>query len=53
VFPNDNDVVVQPYNCLLAAKRLTLHSDATVVIDNNALTRMATDRLKLTQPTFA
>ena len=49
VFPNDeNDVVVQPYNCLLAMKRLTLNADATVVIDNNALTRMATDRLKLT-----
>jgi tubulin gamma len=53
VFPNENDVVVQPYNCLLTMKRLTLNSDATVVIDNNALTRMATDRLKLTQPTFA
>ena len=46
-------MVVQPYNCLLSMKRLTLNSDATVVIDNNALTRMATDRLKLTQPTFA
>ena len=34
-------------------KRLILNADATVVIDNNALTRMATDRLKLTQPTFA
>jgi tubulin gamma len=53
VFPNENDVVVQPYNCMLAMKRLVLNADATVVIDNNALTRMATDRLKLTQPTFA
>lgn len=53
VFPNENDVVVQPYNCLLTMKRLTLNADAVVVIDNNALTRMATDRLKLTQPTFA
>lgn len=48
VFPNENDVVVQPYNCLLALKRLTLNSDATVVIDNNALTRIAADRLKST-----
>ena len=47
VFPNENDVVVQPYNCMLTCKRLTLNSDATVVIDNSALTRMATDRLKL------
>lgn len=52
VFPNENDVVVQPYNCMLASKRLVLNSDATVVIDNMALTRMATDRLKLSQPTF-
>ena len=53
MFPNENDVVVQPYNCLLSTKRLILNSDATVVIDNAALTRMATDRLKLSQPTFA
>jgi len=53
VFPNDNDVVVQPYNCLLSLKRLILNADACVVIDNNALTRIATDRLKLHQPTFS
>lgn len=47
VFPNDNDVVVQPYNCLLSLKRLTLNADAVVVIDNNALTRIATDKLKI------
>ena len=38
---------------MLTMKRLTLNADATVVIDNNALTRMATDRLKLDKPTFA
>ena len=53
VFPNDNDVVVQPYNCLLSLKRLTLNADCVVVLDNNALTRIAVDRLKLLQPTFA
>lgn len=47
VFPNDNDIVVHPYNCLLTLKRLVLNADASVVIDNNALTRIATDRLKL------
>lgn len=52
VFPNDNDVVVQPYNCLLSLKRLTLNADAVVVIDNTALTRLASDRLKLNSPTF-
>jgi tubulin gamma len=53
VFPNDNDVVIQPYNCVLALKRLTLNADAVVAIDNSALTRMVTDRLKLKDPTVA
>ena len=37
VFPNQSessDVVVQPYNSLLTLKRLTLHADAVVVLDN-------------------
>jgi len=34
-------------------KRLTLNADAVVVIDNCALTRMVTDRLKLKDPTVA
>ncbi len=53
VFPNDNDVVIQPYNAVLTLKRLTLNADAVVVIDNCALTRMVTDRLKLKDPTVA
>jgi tubulin gamma len=53
VFPNDNDVVVQPYNSVLTMKRLALNADAVVVIDNNALTRMVTDRLKLKDPSVA
>ena len=52
VFPIENDVVVQPYNCLLSIKRLTLNADCVVVLDNNALQSIATDKLKLTQPTF-
>ena len=51
VFPNKNDVVVQPYNSILTLKRLTLNADAVVVIDNCALTRMVTDHLKLKDPT--
>ena len=53
VFPNDNDVVIQPYNCVLTLKRLTLNADAVVMIVNCALTRMVTDRLKLKNPTVA
>jgi tubulin gamma len=55
VFPNWNndqsDVVVQPYNSLLTLKRLTLNADAVVVLDNTALNRIATDRLRIANPT--
>nr|CDS33744.1 dnaj subfamily c [Hymenolepis microstoma] len=56
VFPNledTSDVVVQPYNSLLTLKRLTLNADCVVVLDNTALHRIATDRLRLENPTFA
>ena len=39
VFPNwdqsQSDVVVQPYNSVLALKRLTLNADAVVVLDKS------------------
>lgn len=56
VFPNNeevSDVVVQPYNSLLALKRLTLNADSVVVLDNAALNRIASDRLHIANPTFA
>jgi tubulin gamma len=54
VFPgqaDQSDVVVQPYNSLLTLKRLTEHADAVVVLDNTALNRIATDRLRIANPT--
>jgi tubulin gamma len=48
-----SDVVVQPYNSVLTLKRLALNSDCVVVLDNTALNRIAVDRLKLQNPTFA
>jgi tubulin gamma len=53
VFPNqdDADVVVQPYNSILTLKRLTLNADCVIVLDNTALNRIATDRLRLQNPT--
>ena len=47
VFPSHDsgDVVVQPYNSLLAMKRLTNHADSVVVLDNAALAKIAADRL--------
>jgi tubulin gamma len=46
VFPNNQvaDVVVQPYNSMLALKRLINHADSTIVLDNAALARIAADR---------
>ncbi len=55
VFPNwdqsQSDVVVQPYNSVLALKRLTLNADAVVVLDNTALNQIAVDRLRIENPT--
>lgn len=56
VFPNQqetSDVVVQPYNSLLTLKRLALNADAVVVLDNTALNRIAVERLRIPNPTFA
>lgn len=56
MFPNQSessDVVVQPYNSLLTLKRLTLHADAVVVLDNTALDRIAVERLHIANPTLA
>ena len=56
VFPNqskngESDVVVQPYNSVLTIKRLTLHADCVVVLDNTALNRIVTDNLHIESPT--
>ncbi|GMK58099.1 hypothetical protein CspeluHIS016_0501310 [Cutaneotrichosporon spelunceum] len=52
VFPEASDVVVQPYNSLLATKRLVNNADSVVVLDNGALTRIAADRLHVQDPSF-
>lgn len=56
VFPdtqNAGDVVVQPYNSLLALRRLTQNADSVVVLDNGALARIAADTLHVQEPSFA
>ncbi|EOQ99587.1 hypothetical protein E3P92_00571 [Wallemia ichthyophaga] len=56
VFPNNqetSDVVVQPYNSMLALKRLVNHADSVVVLDNAALSRIAADRLHVPHPSFS
>jgi tubulin gamma len=47
---NSTDVVVTPYNSILTLKRLTEFADAVVVLDNTALTKIATDRLQIKNP---
>lgn len=44
--------MVQPYNSLLACKRLVNNADSVVVLDNSALTRIAADRLNVSDPSF-
>ena len=56
VFPdttNSGDVVVHPYNSLLAMRRLTQNADSVVVLDNGALSRIAADRLHVQEPSFS
>eukprot|EP00043_Microstomoeca_roanoka_P008585 m.82624 g.82624 ORF g.82624 m.82624 type:complete len:455 (-) comp14308_c1_seq1:19-1383(-) len=54
VFPHQDDetsdVVVQPYNSVLTLKRLTQNADCVVVLDNNALNRIASERLQMDKP---
>ena len=54
IFPDTKigDVVVNPYNSLLAMRRLTQNADSVVVLDNGALSRIAADRLHVQEPSF-
>lgn len=57
IFPvmhqGSSDVVVQPYNVLLAMRRLTENADSVVVLDNSALSRIASDVLRVQSPSFS
>ena len=58
VFPNqgerhESDVIVQPYNGVLTMKRLISHVDACFVLDNTAITRIATEQLRLDSPSIS
>ncbi len=43
---------MQPYNSMLTLRRLTENADSVVVLDNQALTRIAADRLHVQSPSF-
>lgn len=55
VFPDykQSDVVVQPYNSVLTLRRLAENADAVVVLDNQALGSIATNKLNLTKNSYA
>ncbi|GAA6030519.1 hypothetical protein JCM8097_006185 [Rhodosporidiobolus ruineniae] len=55
VFPDstNSDIVVQPYNSLLALQRLTEYADSVVVLDNKALQNLCQDRLQMGNPDVA
>uniref|UniRef100_A0A915DUU9 Tubulin/FtsZ GTPase domain-containing protein n=1 Tax=Ditylenchus dipsaci TaxID=166011 RepID=A0A915DUU9_9BILA len=48
-----SDVVVGPYNSVLALEWLVEHPDLIVVLDNQALYRLATDTMRVQTPTHA
>ncbi|OIR57851.1 MAG: tubulin gamma chain [Amphiamblys sp. WSBS2006] len=55
VFPNDSevsDVVVQPYNSILATRRLSEAADSVVILENGSLNRMVSDKLHIQDPSF-
>lgn len=56
VFPNNeetSDVVVQPYNSVLAIKRLVQEADCVIALDNAALARIAADRLHVLDSSYS
>ena len=56
VFPSLNDsgsdVVVSPYNNVLALTKLVLHADCVVVLDNSAISRIVSEKLRIPHPDF-
>lgn len=58
VFPDTapdsaSEIVVQPYNSILALRRLTQNADSVVVLDNGALSRIAADTLHVQKPSMS
>jgi hypothetical protein len=52
VFPGVGDVVVQPYNNLLAAKRLIENADSVVMVDNLQLHKLVEQNMDQKEASF-
>jgi len=50
--PKVSDVVVEPYNAVLGYHKLLEHSDTTFILDNEALSNIATNVLKARHPKY-
>jgi len=50
--PNASDTVVEPYNATLSIHQLVENTDATFVIDNEALYKIFSDTLKVKNPSY-
>jgi tubulin gamma len=53
VFPGSGDIVVQPYNNMLAAKRLIENADSVVLVDNLQLHKLVEDNIKTQEASFS
>jgi len=49
----NSDVVVEPYNAVLALNTLINSSQATFTVENSALNRICQKQLKMKQPSFS
>lgn len=52
VFPGVGDVVVQPYNNLLAAKRLIENADSVILVDNLQLHKLVEQNMDEKEASF-
>jgi tubulin gamma len=52
VFPGDGDVVVQPYNNLLAARRLIENADSVIMVDNLQLHKLVEENMEQQEASF-
>jgi len=50
--PRVSDTVVEPYNAMLAINQLLENADAVVCLDNEALSNICLNTLKLTNPSY-
>lgn len=51
--PKVSDTIVEPYNTTLSLHQLVENTDGTVIIDNEALYNLTSERLKIAKPSYS